>query len=272
MKIKPFLRWAGGKQNLVDSILANAPNDELINKYYEPFLGAGSLFFANGFSNAVISDVNPQLINSFSAIKNDYLKVHNLIQSYYRKFKKNPSYYYQIRELYNKNKTKNNYVQAARFIFLIHSNFNGMYRVNKNGDYNVPIGKLNPSLPTLEQLEIAHNKMKKTEIRCTDYRRILNEVNENDFVYLDPPYPPLEWPNIENQYTVDRFKKEDHESIAAFAEELRLINCFVMISYPDMPFIRELYQGWNIVELNIVRSISGQKQRKKVTELLIKNY
>jgi len=273
MKIKPFLRWAGGKQNIVDEMLINVPEATVINTYIEPFIGAGSLYFSSEFSNAIISDINPQLVNSYNSIKLDYLKVHNLLQKYGQEFKKNPDFYYKLRHSFNLNKNTFNYIQAARFIFLIHSNYNGMYRVNKSGNYNVPVGKLNPSLPSLLQLEAVYKKMSNTTIQCSDYKLVMKSVGSGDFVYLDPPYPPFDWANPQNQYTINGFKKEDHEMLAEVANKLRnRSDCFLLISYPDTSFVRDLYKGWDIVTLDTVRSISGRKERKKVSEVLIKNY
>lgn len=272
MNIKPFIRWAGGKQNLANEILKHFPDNYLLNKYYEPFVGAGSVFFASKFSNAFISDVNSQLINTYSSIKTHHIEVFNLLSKYNGKFKRTPEYYYNVRSLFNRDKEKHNYIQAARFIFLLHTNYNGMFRVNQNGDYNVPIGKLSPAIPSLDQLKSIKKKITGTTIRCFDYKEILNYVEKNDFVYIDPPYPPLDWTNPQNQFTVANFAKKDHEEIAAFANKLRQLGCFVLISYPDMNFITELYPSWKVERLNAYRSISCKKERKIITELLIKNY
>lgn len=270
--MKPFIRWAGGKQNLIDEILLFTPDHKIINRYYEPFVGAGSLYFANGFDHAVLVDINHQLINTYQQIKQDPLRIYPLLKAYRAKLARNSNFYYDLRALYNRDRAKMSHVQAARFIFLIHSNYNGMYRVNKKGEYNVPIGKLKPNIPSLEHLISVSQKMLNTDIRCSNYNQILDDVEKHDFVYLDPPYPPEDWGNPQNQYTVANMVKNDHVEILDFATQLNERRCYVLISYPESQFIRELYQGWNIVQLNTVRSIGGRKNRKKVTELLIKNY
>ncbi|MBN1408227.1 MAG: Dam family site-specific DNA-(adenine-N6)-methyltransferase [Calditrichaceae bacterium] len=272
MKIKPFLRWAGGKQNLVNELLKNSPKDANINTYFEPFVGAGTLFFANGFSKALISDINPQLINAYSHIKTDYNKVYELILEYNKNFNNNSEFYYKLRDKYNKERNNFDHIQAARFIFLIHTNYNGMYRVNKAGEYNVPIGKLKPCIPSFSDFNRISEKMKNTKIECFDYKEVIKFVGKNDFVYFDPPYPPLDWSNPQNQFTIQNFRKEDHEETALFADELDRMGCYVMISYPDIQFIKVLYSKWNIVTLDNFRSISCKKQRGKISELLIKNY
>lgn len=272
MKVKPFLRWAGGKQKSVDYLLKEAPDHSLYDRYFEPFLGAGSLFFANGFDNAVISDVNAQLINAYSHVKSDYLSLFELLEKHKDSFSKNTDFYYSIREDYNLNKESYDLYQASRFILLIHTNYNGMYRINKNGNYNVPLGKITPNLPDLENLKNASQKLKNVEIINTNYAGIIDSVKQNDFIYFDPPYPPLEWEKHENQYTANRFNKEDHENLAKYANFLSEKGCFVMISYPDIDFIQNLYQGWNIKKLDVFRSISCKKHRKVVSELIIKNF
>ena len=272
MKIKPFLRWAGGKQNLVDSLLDNSPSEELINKYYEPFLGAGSLFFSNGFDNAEISDINTQLINAYVQIKNDHERVHNLLKKYTNRFLLNQDYYYEIRRLYNQDLLQFNYIQASRFIFLIHCNFNGIYRVNNNGKYNVPIGRIKPFIPSLKHFEEVSKKLSEITIVCQDYNQILNKVKRNDFIYLDPPYPPSDWAKPIKQYTSKSFSKTDHEKLNDFANKLREKKCFVLISYPENEFIKEIYKDWKIINSHVLRSISGKKFRKKTPELLIKNF
>ncbi len=272
MKLKPFIRWAGGKQSLLADIVKNIPSDVVVNNYYEPFVGAGSLFLGSDYKRCVISDVNAQLINAYSQIKKDYIRVFNLLLSYYKSFDGNPEYYYKVRRIFNKDKKNLNYIQASRFIFLIHTNYNGMYRLNRKGEYNVPIGKLSPSIPTIDYYKELSNKLVSTNIICADYKDALTTTMENDFIYLDPPYPPLDWEAIPNQYTVCQFSKEDHEEVATVANDLREKGCKILISYPDIPFIRELYSNWNINNINAFRSISCKKERKKISEILIKNY
>jgi DNA adenine methylase len=270
--IKPFIRWAGGKQNLIQKLLSHAPPDNLINRYFEPFLGAGSLFFANGFDDATISDVNLQLINAYEKIRTSYKTIHRLLREYESYFFANSNFYYRIREDYNSNLEKLNCIQAARFIFLVHTNYNGMYRINQMGKYNVPIGKLRPCIPTLEHLRMVSEKLTGKIIRHQSYQAILNQVEENDFIYLDPPYPPLDWDQHQQQFTVDKFKREDQEELASFATELWSKGCYVMISNSDVPLIRELYEPWIIDELETTRWVTCLSNRKKINELIIKNY
>jgi DNA adenine methylase len=270
--VKPFLRWAGGKQNIISELLKHLPKHNLINKYYEPFLGAGSLFFANVFENAFISDINSQLINSYLALRDNHIEVHKLICFFEASFHHEESFYYSIRNQFNKNIFKYNTPQAARFIFLLHTNYNGIYRLNKTGIYNVPIGKRVPVLPTLSHLKLISDKLKGVSIQTLNYEKILTLVVKNDFIYLDPPYPPVDWNNHLRQFTVNKFSKSDHERLSIFAKELTNIGCYVMISNSDNLMIRELYKNWEIIELKSKRSISCKKERRNISELIIKNY
>jgi len=268
--LRPFIRWAGGKQTIVKNLLDNAPNETFINKYWEPFLGAGSLFFANGFANAGLSDVNEHLINAYQQIKNNPQAVYNRLLFHRRNFSK--IYYYKLRDKYNEHLSESTIEQAARFIFLVHTCYNGIYRVNQKGEYNVPIGKMEPSLPTLDHLKKVSQKLKHVQIKTQSYHDILSYVNENDFIYLDPPYPPLEWDSQQQQFTSDKFTAEHQSELAFFANALSERGCFVMISNSNIPLIRNLYEDWNIVEIETTRWVSCKSERKKVTELLIKNY
>ncbi|HEU5052958.1 MAG TPA: Dam family site-specific DNA-(adenine-N6)-methyltransferase [Hanamia sp.] len=268
--IRPFIRWAGGKQNLVKYLLQNLPDEHRINKYWEPFVGAGSLFFSNGFTNAEISDVNEHLINAYRQIRSNPQAVYRRLQDHKKKF--NAEYYYQLRQVFNQHLNQNTIEQAARFIFLVHTCFNGMYRVNAKGEYNVPIGKMEPSLPTIEHLKKISLKLQNIQIVSRSYEEILPLVKHRNFVYIDPPYPKLDKKKQFQQYTIDRFSENHQTDLANFANNLHDKGCFVMISNSDVPLIKELYNGWNIQEVPVVRYISCKKERIKVNELIIKNY
>ena len=268
--LRPFIRWAGGKQSLVKRLLENTPKDGAINKYWEPFLGAGSLFFSNGFKKAELSDVNEHLINAYQKIKTNPYAVHARLLYHRRNF--DTAYYYKLRDQFNNHLYENTIEQAARFIFLVHTSFNGIYRVNQKGEYNVPIGKMEPSLPTLDHLKKVSKKLKKIEIKPRSYEEILPLVNQGDFIYLDPPYPPLDWDSQLQQFTSNKFTEDNQRQLASFASDLSDSGCLVMISNSDIPLIRELYNDWNIITLETIRSVSCKSERKKVNELLIMNY
>jgi DNA adenine methylase len=268
--VRPFIRWAGGKQNLVKYLLQNAPNKNLIDKYWEPFLGAGSLFFANGFKKAELSDVNEHLINAYNQIKNNPKAVYNRLLFHKRNFDKD--YYYEVRKSYNQHLNENTIEQASRFIFLVHTCFNGIYRVNSRGEYNVPVGKLQPSLPSFEHLKEVSKKLQGVNILTRSYEQILPLAKKGDFIYLDPPYPKLDYKEQFQQYTIDKFSEEHQVKLAECVNELKLRGCYIMISNSKTPLIERLYHNWKLVEIPVVRYVSCKKERLSIKELLIKNF
>lgn len=268
-RIRPFIRWAGGKQYLIDKINKYIPQGG-INKYFEPFLGAGSMYFSNDFDSSYLSDINVSLINSYQAIKENPL----LLSSYLESFRNKVSspYYYSIRDDYNNKLGSRSIIQSARFIFLIHTSFNGIYRVNKQGKYNVPVGKLKPFLPTKQHLLDIHQKLMNANLEVRSYEEILPLTESNDFVYLDPPYPPLNGTSAFQHYTTDKFPQTSQEQVAIFADRLGDKGVRVAISNADLPIIRDLYKKWEINQLETTRYISCKAKKHKVNEIIIKNY
>jgi len=270
--MKTFLRWAGGKQNLINDLLKHLPPNEKVNRYFEPFLGAASLFFATEYKKCYLSDINRDLINSYKSIKKNPEIVTELFNKHLHKFYKKKNYYYKIRDKFNNNKNNGTIEQAARFIFLIHTSYNGIYRVNSSGKYNVPVGDKNPSFLTDEYLIEVSKKLLGTCISTKPYKRIKKLVKKGDLIYLDPPYPPLNGTSYFQHYTKDKFPENEQKKLATFANELTKKECFVMISNADTSLIRELYNDWNIFEFKVTRCISSKKERMKVKELIITNY
>jgi len=267
--IRPFFRWAGGKQNLIKKIFEFTPERKL-NKYFEPFLGAGSMFFHGQFDNAFLSDINPNLVNAFRYVRDNPIELFNSIQELNESLSK--EFYYKVRDDYNNDLTKQTVEQAARFIFLVHTSFNGIYRVNKKGHYNVPFGKKNPALPSLNHLKTASLKLSNSQIHAQYYDEILNLVDQDSFVYLDPPYPPLSKTANFQHYTVDKFSHKQQIDVAEFAYKLAEKNAAILISNADTQEINSLYKDWNIKKLQTTRYISCKSKRTKVHELVITNY
>lgn len=268
---KPFLRWAGGKVHSVPFLLRHLPRDFTEPyTYFEPFLGAGSLFFSLRPQRAVLSDNNRDLIESYKAIQKSPI----LISEYSNEHRRMTSehYYYEMRSKYNSSKPS--ICRAALFIYLNKTCFNGIWRVNKKGEFNVPYGKQeHPSLPSKEELLRISEVLASTEIVCCDYKDIIDKVQKSDFVYLDPPYPPLSDTSNFTQYTSDGFAQEDHEELALFADDLTQKGCYVLISNSDTGYIRSLYQSnFNIFELEVTRLLRADGHRYKVREIGITNY
>ncbi|MET3978518.1 DNA adenine methylase [Mucilaginibacter sp. UYP25] len=267
--LKPFIRWAGGKQNLVKILSENLPTKGF-NRYYEPFVGAGSLFFHNNFQSSVISDINPHLINAYECIKNSPEEVFERLVYYKKHISKD--YYYTLRSKFNCERETFTYEQAAIFIFLVHSSFNGIFRVNKKGEYNVPFGKINPALPNLEHLKKTQSRLIGCEMINCMYEDIIDKIKANDFIYFDPPYPPLNDTSFFQHYTIDKFSATKQYELAEYANLLSGKGVNVMISNANINSIQTLYKNWNIEKISTYRYVNCKSERKIVEELIIKNY
>ncbi|OEY73754.1 DNA adenine methylase [Salegentibacter salarius] len=269
-KIKPFLRWAGGKQKQLKQISPYFPKEDTVNKYFEPFIGGGTLFLNKNFDKSYISDVNKHLINTYEKIKKNPGRIFKGIQL--KNGKISEAEYYKIREDFNKNKYSYTYKQASNFILLNKSSFNGVFRVNRKGEYNVPFGKSNPSLPTVNDLLNISKKLETTEIQSHTFERINGMVEEEDLVYLDPPYPPISETAFFQHYTKKRFHLNEQEKVFLLFENLANQNVRTILSYPDLPLIRKTYEDFNIIELSTYRSIRSKGKTTKINELVIRNF
>lgn len=268
---KPFIRWVGGKSRLIPHLKKYLPPDaSTIGIYYEPFLGSGSLFFDMQPSKAVLSDTNKELIDCYQAIKRNPKAVSKYLEEHI--IKSSEDYYYKIRDEFNKSKPS--FRRAAMFIYLNKTCFNGIYRVNKKGEFNVPYGfKEPPFLPSETDLKTVHLSLKKVEILHCNYKEIIGKVKNEDFVYLDPPYPPLNGTSNFTHYTASRFSREDHHELYKFTKELASKGCKVLISNAAVPFIYSLYENeFNIYEIEVTRYVKTDGERYKVKELAITNY
>jgi len=172
-QVKPFIRWAGGKQNLVKELYKNLP-EKITGQYFEPFLGAGSLYFFNGFPKSTLSDINPLLISTYKCIKDFPEEISERLEVHRSKISK--EYYYKIRDQFNRDIKKENFDQAANFIFLNHSSYNGIFRVNLKGEYNVPFGKLKAAIPTRDHLLKINKKLQTSEILCCSFETISDKA------------------------------------------------------------------------------------------------
>jgi DNA adenine methylase len=270
-KASPFIRWVGGKSKLIKHLKNYVPSDFCGgNYYYEPFLGAGSLFFHLTPQKAYLSDSNKDLIECYNTIKSDP----KIISEYLNQHLENncKEYYYKMRDEYNSSKPS--ITKAALFIYLNKSCFNGIWRVNKKGHFNVPYGyKEPPSLPSNEDLLKISKVLSNAKLVHKDYKDAVINVNEGDFVYFDPPYPPLNGTSFFTHYTKERFNREDHAELARIAKELTKKGCLVMISNADIPYIKSLYKdSFNVYDLEVTRWIRTDGKRYKVGELIITNY
>jgi DNA adenine methylase len=268
--MRPFLRWAGGKQQIVGKIASLLPAGVHATTYREPFVGAGSLFFALRPQIAHLSDLNAHLINCYTQVRDRPIEVAAMLA---RHDSHNCSdYYYEQRAEYNQD-AETSPAQAARFIYLNRTCFNGIFRVNKNGDFNVPYGrKERPLLPTAKELQAVSDALAGADLRVADFREGMESAKRGDFVYLDPPYPPLNGTSYFTHYTAERFSDEDQRALAAAARDLDRRGCRFLISNADVDLVRDLYQGFHLHELQVTRYITCSQVRHRVSELVITNY
>jgi DNA adenine methylase len=270
-----FLKWAGGKRRIINEIEKELP--EKIERYFEPFLGAGAVFFfikeKYNPEYCLISDINKDLVDAYIAVRDNVVS----LMRYLREYKKNNSedFYYEVREKLNKNKIKG-IKRAAAFIYINKTCFNGLYRVNSKNEFNVPYGhKDDVLLFDKDNLKKASQLLQGVEIKCQDYREIEKDVLSGNFVYLDPCYDPIKRTSFAS-YTPERFTKKNSEDLFTFIKSLTSKEVNVLLSNNDLKDIRDLYNlknGFYATEVMVSRPINSvASDRGKIQELLIRNY
>ena len=266
---KPILRWVGGKTHITRKLLQFLPEDFYERLYFEPFLGGGSLFFASKPHKAYLSDANIALINCYKYVR----EKPKLISLYLKTHLKNSSepYYYCIRKIYNRSNLSA--AQAARFIYLNKTCFNGIFRVNKNGEFNVPYGRKDPPLlPSTEELISAAMALKKANLTTMSFENIGETINNYSFVYLDPPYPPLNGTANFTHYTKDRFVDSDQKKLSIKVKEVDKKGAKFIMTNADTPLIREFYSNYKIIQISTTRYVTCKSKKHQVRELIITNY
>lgn len=268
-RTQAFLRWIGGKRFLVHRLLPYLPRDVRERRYHEPFAGAASLFFALTPRSARVSDLNEHLIECYKQVRGNHEKVSAYLQEHKRQ--DSEEYYYEVRDKYNRSSFGP--AQAARFIYLNHTCFNGVFRVNRRGAFNVPYGdKPEPAFPSTEALACVSTALKHATLSVADYGTALSRTRKGDFVYLDPPYPPLNGTSFFTHYTSDRFDLDNQERLAAYVRDLHHQGGIFLMTNADLPHVRNLYTGFKLWELSVTRFVSCKGARYKVNELIITNY
>lgn len=261
---KPFLKWAGGKRSIIKILLENAPLD--FNKYYEPFLGGGALFFALKPQKAILSDFNLDLILTYNVIKTNPKDLINSLKIHQKNH--NKDYYYLIRNNYN---NENPIEIASRFIYLNKTCFNGLYRVNSKGEFNVPIGTYeNPLIADEENIINCHLVFKNIEMKHLEFN--LTRPSKGDFVYLDPPYYPID-SNSFTKYTKNNFNEGNQIKLFKYCKRLTDRGVKFMLSNSNTNFIRNLYKDFDIKIVSAPRTINCKVDgRKAAEEVLVRNY
>ena len=264
-----FFAGRGVSNTLHPSWSASCPRISNGSTYHEPFLGAATIFFRTRPRAARLADANTSLVNTYRWIRDawqkvaDHLSVHSANAS--------EQYYYEIRKAFNAGKPSAS--QAARFIFLNRTCFNGIFRVNTSGKFNVPYGfKEPPPMPSPEDLKAASDLLHKAELEAEPFLVSLSKLAPGDFVYLDPPYPPLNGTAYFTHYTYNRFSRAQQIQLAASVYRLHRLGCRILMTNADLPMVRSLYKDFAIIRLTVTRFITCKKERHSVTELVIKNY
>ncbi len=269
---RPFLKWAGGKTRLIPQYEPYLPKN--YQTYYEPFLGGGALFFYLRPKKAVLTDINLELINTYRCVRDRVEDLIALLQEHKSNHNKNSrDYYYTVRA-----KTFNDELaQAARFIYLNKTCYNGLYRVNSQGKFNVPLGKYkNPNICPVDLLRAASSALSTSEIKQADFTEVLNyATSSDDFVFLDPPYYPISSTSYFTGYNQNSFGEKDQERLRNTCAKLASRGVKVAVCNSDSEFIIKLYQEINfkIYPIEAARSInSNTKKRGAIKELLITSY
>ena len=276
--VYPFVKWAGGKAQLLNILDKFIPLD--FNNYFEPFLGGGSFFYRliknakNPPIKSFLSDTNYELINAYTVIKNNLDNLITSLHNHQKLYYENPKeYFYTLRDTI----FENNVERASRFIALNKTCFNGLYRVNRKGFFNVPMGKFKkpPLICNEDNLKNINLLLKSVNptIECKDYKDALSDAKENDFVYMDPPYKPVSDTAYFTKYTDTGFGDKDQIDLARIVEELDHKKCKILLSNSNTELIRNLYSNYNLKEVKVMRAINC-KGSKRIghTELIISNY
>jgi DNA adenine methylase len=275
----PFVKWAGGKTQLLSVLNRHIPSS--FNRYFEPFLGGGAMFFNLSSKNlqfsSYLSDINEDLINAYKVVKDKVDNLIILLRHHEVEYNKSPhQYYYELR---TNIKLLTDVERAAKFITLNKTCYNGLYRVNSKGIFNVPMGRYkNPVIcdsNNLRKVSIALRDSK-AKIQVSNYKDILlQKAEENDFIYLDPPYNPVSNTAHFTRYTHNGFTDKDQDELASIFGKLNDRRCKVLLSNSDTPFIKSIYKDFAkyTKEVDVIRSINS-KASKRVghKELLLRNY
>lgn len=295
-KIRPFVKWAGGKGSLIPQLNNFYPyelKNGIIERYIEPFVGGGAVLIdilqKYDVQEAYAFDINIDLINSYNVIKNnveDLITNLKQMETEYLQLEQEErkNYFYNKRDEYNNymlKENEQNIQRAAQFIYLNRTCFNGLYRVNKSGKFNVPMGShKNPTICDEENLRNLSELIQNVQFQYGDYKRSMEHVTENTFVYFDPPYRPLNVTSGFTSYTKEDFNDDNQRELAEFYRELNEQNAKLMLSNSNPKntnkedtFFDNIYQGFNIDEIYASRMINANsKGRGKISEILVTNY
>lgn len=264
----PIVKWVGGKTKLLPELLARMP--ERFGRYYEPFAGGAAMFFRLVPRRAVLADSNADLIGLYRAIAGDVDGVIRRLEQH--RASHDQQHYYDTRARWNDPGAAWGAAdRAAAFIYLNKTCFNGLWRVNRAGGFNVPIGRYaDPPICVPDTLRAAQAALARAKLRCGDYRKAIEDAERGDFLYFDPPYDPVTPTASFTSYTAGAFGPDDQRALAETARALVARGCRVMLSNSDTPFVRSLYKGFQIDRVKCARAInSNAAKRGEVDEVIV---
>lgn len=300
-RVKPFLKWAGGKTQLLDVFTHFYPRQLMahsIENYFEPFVGGGAVFFdivgRFNIKSAFLYDVNDELILTYRVVQQDALKLIEMLEKYQKKYEKlneekQSEYFYTIRQRFNNQHSRVNFKtysekwisRAAQTIFLNKTCFNGLFRFNSKGEFNTPKGQYrNPKILDYETILRASELLRVAEIKKADFRQVEKDVRPNSFVYYDPPYRPLNKTSSFTSYSKNSFTDSEQTELASLFHRLNEKGILQMLSNsdpkntnPDDNFFDELYQKFHIFRVPARRAInSNPAKRRPIKEIVVTNY
>lgn len=262
----PIVKWAGGKGQLLGALIPRLPTR--FQRYYEPFAGGAALFFALGPRKAVLCDTNAELVNLYTVVRDELPRLVRSLRHYrYDKDK-----FYEVRA--QRPEQLDEIQRAARFIYLNRTCFNGLYRVNRRGEFNVPFGRYtNPRICDVPRLQAASRVLQEAEVRLGDFSAVEQDAKRGDFVYFDPPYVPRNRTSSFTAYTSEAFDMAAQERLAALVRSLDKRGAKVMLSNSDTDAVHKLYKGLRIERIPATRNINAKASaRGPIFEVIVRNY
>ncbi len=276
--MKPVIKWVGGKTQLLEHIKERLPinfNKYSYQKYYEPFLGGAAVLLDLNPTNSIVSDINPELLNMYTQIRDhveDVIEFLTILDKQHEAWSEPKEYYYMVRGNFNECLGVGSAKQAARFIYLNKHCFNGLYRVNSKGEFNVPFnGKLSGRSADPDHLREMSTRLKQVTFKLGDFEAAVSDAGPGDLVFFDSPYAPLTATSF-TDYTKEGFSYEDHVRLAKVFRDLTNRGCYCMLTNHDTPLIRELYKDYKIEVVDVRRSINRKGDGRTGTEVIITNY
>lgn len=270
----PFVKWVGGKGRLLGQLMPLLPPGVERMRHVEPFMGGGAMFFARRPERALLCDVNPELVSTYTMVRDRVEDVIAELDAHAAHHRSDEAtYYYEVRERYNRGRG-DAAARAAMFIYLNRTCFNGLHRVNKRGEFNVPAGRyVNPRILDEDGLRAASLELKSAELRCAGFETLLASARPGDFVYFDPPYEPVSRTANFTSYAQEGFTQDDQTVLRDVFNELTRRGARCMLSNSDVPFIRELYRDHRIDIVAAPRAVScDATKRGMVSEVVVRNY